>query len=131
MSSNIWNFLSDDDVEVFLRLYTLLYADDTIIFAASSSDLQSALNAVNLYCETWKLSVNTIKTKIVIFSRGKIKKYPQFYFGNGILEVVVNIVFNYNGNFHKAIDKQVKQAKSYLQFIVKNTCSKFTFGFIC
>ena len=89
----------------------MLYADDTIIFAASSSDLQSALNAVNLYCETWKLSVNTIKTKIVIFSRGKIKKYPQFYFGNGILEVVVNIVFNYNGNFHKAIDKQVKQAK--------------------
>ena len=39
MSLNIWNFLSNDDVEVFLRLYTLLYANDIICFAESSSDL--------------------------------------------------------------------------------------------
>ena len=86
------------------------------------------MNAVNLYCETWKLSVNTTKTKIVIFSRGEIKKYPHFYFGNDILEVVecnctyLGVVFNYNGNFHKAIDKQVKQAKRATYSLLSKIC---------
>ena len=57
----------NDDIEVFFKLYLLLYADDTVIFAESATELQSALNATYLYCETWKLSVNVAKTNIVIF----------------------------------------------------------------
>jgi hypothetical protein len=68
--------LSDDDVEMWLRLYVLLYADDTIILAESQSDLQNALNSLNCYCLTWDLSVNTNKTKIVIFSTGKLRQTP-------------------------------------------------------
>jgi hypothetical protein len=63
-------YLSDDDVTVYLRLYTLLYADDTIVLAESSQDLQKALNAVDKYWQDWKLTVNTTKTKVVIFSKG-------------------------------------------------------------
>ena len=61
--------LSSDDVEVFLKLFTLLYADDTIIL---DHELQSALEGVKQYCDAWNLKVNTGKTKVVIFSRGKI-----------------------------------------------------------
>ena len=87
-SSLIREHVSDEDVEVFLRLYVLLYADDPIILAESAEELQAILTAVHNYCELWKLSVNTSKTKIVNFSRGRVRKYPVFMFGNNPLEVV-------------------------------------------
>ena len=100
--------LSDDDVEMWLILYVLLYADDTIILAESSNDLQCALNSLKSYCSTWDLAVNTSKTKIVIFSKGKVRNKPTFYFGNDTIKVCDNytylgVIFNYNGNFKKAI----------------------------
>ena len=60
-------YLSDDDVEYFIKIFTLLYADDTIVLAESAEQLQLALNAVYSYCNEWSLTVNTDKTKIVIF----------------------------------------------------------------
>lgn len=108
--------LSDEDVEVFVRLYALLYADDTVIMAENEHDLQSALNATYDYCKQWQLTVNTAKTKIVVFSRGKIRNKPFILFGESLLEVVfeysyLGIVFNYDNSFKKAICKQVNQAK--------------------
>ena len=101
---------------MWLRLYVLLYAYDTIILAESSNDLQCALNSLKSYCSTWDLAVNTSKTKIVIFSKGKIRKKPTFYFGNDTIEVCddytyLGVIFNYNGNFKKAINKQVCKAR--------------------
>ena len=112
----IINNLSDNDVEMWLRLYVLLHADDTIILAASSDDLQRALRSLKSYCSTWDLAVNTSKTKIVIFSRGKVRSRPTFYFGNDTIDVCddcayLGVTFNYNGNFKKAINKQVCQAR--------------------
>ena len=43
------------DIEVYFKLYLLLYADDTVILAESQEQLQAALNAMYLYCHTWKL----------------------------------------------------------------------------
>ena len=101
---------------MWLRLYVLLYADDTIILAESSNDLQCALNSLKSYCATWDLAVNTSKTKIVIFSKGKVRNKPTFYFGNDTIEVCddytyLGVIFNYNGNFKKAINKQVCKAR--------------------
>jgi hypothetical protein len=42
----------NNDIEVYFKLYLLLYADDTVIFAETAAELQSALNAMYLYCET-------------------------------------------------------------------------------
>ena len=44
--SNI--LLSNNDTEVYFKLYILLYADDTVIVAESETDLQLALNAMFL-----------------------------------------------------------------------------------
>ena len=82
-------------------MYVLLYAGGTIIFTESSSDLQKALDAVHQYCENWKLTVNTDKTKIVIFSKCEMQNYPAFLFGHKIIQVVddyvyLGIKFNYN-----------------------------------
>ena len=115
LASEIYQHLSDEDVVHYLRLFTLLYADDTIVLAESAEELQKALNAVNLYCIQWNLTVNTSKTKIVIFSKKKVTDFPAFLFGHSTIEVVddytyLGIIFNYNGSFQKAINKQVEQS---------------------
>ena len=66
--SQTWPILlSNDDIEVYFKLYILLYADGTVIFAESAEELQAALNAMFLYCKSWDLEVNPSKTKITIF----------------------------------------------------------------
>ena len=40
--------LSDDDIEMYFKLYVLLYADGTVIFAENEQELQAALNAMFL-----------------------------------------------------------------------------------
>lgn len=68
--------LSNDDFEVYFKLYILLYVDDTVIFAESDRDLQATLNAMYLYCITWDIEVNPAKTKITIFSNRKTLQNP-------------------------------------------------------
>ena len=102
--------------DVYFKLFTLLYADDTIVLAQSESELQLALDALSQYCKKWFLHVNTSKTKVVVFSRGKIRKIPIFKFENDIVEVVDEYVylgttFNYNNKFRKAQVKQINQAR--------------------
>ena len=111
--------LSNDDVEIFLRIYVLLYADDTIVMAESPEELQLALDKVKEYCDTWKLQINVSKTKVVIFSRGKVRNVPNFKYGEECIEIVDDYVylgttFNYNGKMNKAINKQVTQARRAL-----------------
>merc|ERR1712055_732350 len=61
----------NDEFETFLKLYILLYTDDTIVMAENPRDLQEALNAVSYYCELWKLKINVNKTKIIRFEKRK------------------------------------------------------------
>ena len=58
-----------DDIVIYLKMYCLLYADDTILLAESTRDLQEALDTLDTYSNDWDLKVNSDKTKIVIFSR--------------------------------------------------------------
>jgi hypothetical protein len=103
-------------LETYLHLFVLLYADDTIVLGESPEELQQALSGLYDYCQQWHLDVNIDKTKIVMFSRGKIRKKPVFTFGEKEIEVQDSYVylgttFTYNGKFNNAIDKQVQQAK--------------------
>ena len=103
-------------IKFHLDLHTLLYADDTIILCASPQDLQKALNALSEYCKTWKLEVNKDKTKVVVFSKGKVRNVPKWTFGDGEIDTVDDYVylgttFNFNGSFTKAMTKQATQAK--------------------
>ena len=71
----------------------LLYADDLVIFSESPSGLQYCINALDTYCEKWKLNINTKKTKVMIFSKteSKVKKdiySNMFNFKDTALEIV-------------------------------------------
>ena len=116
----------ENELETFMKLYVLLllYADDTVVLAESASELQVAMNELNQYCQKWSLSINATKTKIIIFSNGKVRKYPLFYLGNDEIEVkddyvYLGVTFDYNGSFKKAIYKQITQARKALFVLIE------------
>ena len=115
----------DADVALYLKLYLLLYADDTIVLAESEAELQAALHAVQHYRHNWKLEINVDKTKIVVFSRGKIRNIPKFTYNNQRIEVAfefkyLGIVFSYNGTFHLCKKTPTPASrKSYVLIIKK------------
>ena len=105
-----------DELNVYLKIFCLLYADDTLVLAESADQLQKALDGLNIYCKRWALKVNIEKTKVIIFSRGKVRKFKSFNFGDLVIDVVDDYIylgttFNYNCKFDKAMAKQVLQAK--------------------
>ncbi len=109
-------------------MYLLLYADDTVIFAESPNDLQKALDSLQEYCSLNKLNVNTRKTKVLVFSKGKIRNIPSFNFNNNDLEVVFNynylgVTFNYNGKFRVA-QKNLYDKASRAMFGLIAKCRK-------
>lgn len=111
-----------------LKLYVLLYADDTVILAESHIELLSALNAMYLYCKTWKLEVNASKTKIAIFRKRSCKDIvnPVFTFNGEVIDIeddftYLGIVFMSNGSFCKNKSKLVNQGRKALYSILKKS----------
>ncbi len=103
-------------LDCYIKQYTLLYANDTILISDFPNDIQAILDALHIYCQKCKLKVNASKTKIVVFSKSLIRKPLTWKFGDKIIEVVsdylyLSIIYNFNGKFMKAINKQVLQVK--------------------
>ena len=78
-----------------MNLFVLLYADDTIVLAENEVQLQLAMNGMKDYCacDMWNLQINVSKTKVLVFSRGKIINKPEIYFGDQILDVVYSYTY--------------------------------------
>ena len=62
-----FKYVNENDIYLHLHIYTLLYADDTIIMAESEQDLHTALDAVFSFCKLWYEELNISKTKVMIF----------------------------------------------------------------
>ena len=120
--------LGNDEIEVFFKLYLLLYADNTVNLAESKDELQAALNAMYLYCKSWDLEVNPSKTKITIFSNRKFQHNYVFTYNNQVLDIDENfvylgIVFSYNGRYLKNNQGLVEQARKAMFSILKKSLS--------
>ena len=75
--------------------------------AENPNDLQASLNKIEKYCDTFDWHINVTKTKILFFSREKLRKHHIFNFGVHILDTVdgykyLSSVFNYNSNLEIA-----------------------------
>ena len=79
------DMFSIDDIYVFM----LLYADDAVVFAKSAESLQNILNNIQDYCDTWNLTINTSKTKVMVFEKGI--DIPSLYFILMVLNGSCNI----------------------------------------
>ena len=59
--------LDSDNLYIYLQLFVLLYADDTVIFGADETSFQKNLDMFYEYAKMWQLDINYDKTKIFIF----------------------------------------------------------------
>lgn len=47
------------DLNLYLSLFVLLYADDTILLSENPEEFQYLLNTFSEYCKNWHLKVNS------------------------------------------------------------------------
>ena len=82
----------------------LMFADDIILVSNSQQGLQNCLNKLHGYCTKWKLKVNIMKSKIIVFNKAGRSSNLVFKYGNSVLDCVRNykylgIDFSVSGNF--------------------------------
>ena len=119
----------DDKITEFLKLFVLLYADDTVLITESAKDLQHSLNVYEDYCNTWNLTVNTSKTKVLIFSSGRQVNF-NFTYKNETVDIVdeykyLGIMFGRSGSFLKAKAHLANQATRAMYSLLKKTKDLF------
>ena len=56
-----------------------MYADDLCLVGNSAKDLQLALHKLETYCDLNNLTVNTEKTKLLVFHKGRLPKFKVCY----------------------------------------------------
>jgi hypothetical protein len=111
---NITN-ICEESIQMYIKLFLILYADDTALMAESSDGLQKTLNCFEKYCDLWKLTMNTTKTKAVIFSKKKVRQNQSFKIKGQNIEIIdsycyLGMLLNYNGNFCTPRKKITEQA---------------------
>ena len=79
-----------------LKLWLILYADDSTLISANREGLQDSLECLYDYCTKWGLFVNVDITKVVVFRKGGVLSHNDFWFyGDTKLEIID--VINYLG----------------------------------
>ena len=89
---------------------------EQVFFARSPHALQSPFHDIERYCELSKLKINTTKTKIMIFERGRAT-YSDFFIYGTKLEIVSNfkylgLDFFKNGSWSRS-QKNIAKRASY------------------
>ena len=74
--------------DIYLKLFILLYADDTILCSDCPNDLQLQLDVFSDYCKQYKLKVNINKTKCMTFSKGRNPHNHTFRYNGENIENV-------------------------------------------
>ena len=82
-SDLVYDHLQDEDTITYLKIITFSMLMIQLF-------LLNSLNVLNEYCNIWDLKVNASKTKIIIFSRGKVKKLPVFTLNDDNIDIVDN-----------------------------------------
>ena len=88
-----------------------MYADDIVLLSTSPNGLQKKLDILQNYCNDWCLSVNTNKTKVLIFNKaGRLINKYDFMLNGVKLECVktykyLGIHFCASGSFTVAQDE--------------------------
>ena len=115
-----------EDTVLYIKLFAILYADDTIILAESQHEMQAALNGLNHYCKIWKLKINVLKTKVVIFANRQPKQLPVFHLGDLVVEVTsgytyLGVYMKYNGNMLPGIIRLKQQANRAMYSLLQRS----------
>ena len=125
----------ENEFNVYLRLFVLLYADDTILLSEKPTELQYQLDVFHQYCKTWHLKVNSSKSKIVIFGRHISTTNTVFKYNNEILELVnsfkyLGVTFSKSGSYNLNI-KELFDKSNRAMYGVIGKCRKHNLSIDC
>lgn len=96
--------IQEENFMIFIKLFVILYADDTILLSDNAKLFQETLNIFYEYCKNWKLNVNIEKTKIMIFGDHSRARTVSFSIAGAEIEIVksfkyLGVLFTNNGRF--------------------------------
>ncbi len=105
----------------------LLFADDLVLLSPTKEGLQQHLDLLHSFCQSWALSVNPKKTKIMIFQKrpSHQEQHHSFKLDNMLLEhrqnyTYLGININNTGNFNKAVNDLRHKARRAFYAIKRN-----------
>ena len=115
--------MSDDDLSTYIKIFVLLYTDDTVIFGTDEVSFQTNLNAFFEYSQIWKLDINFDKTKILVFGTRNDDRF-NFRLGKTTIAICndfkyLGVVFTKSRSFYKARKHNVDQARKALHLLYK------------
>ena len=115
--------LDSDNLYIYLQLFVLLYADDTVIFGADETSFQKNLDVFYEYAKMWQLDINYDKTKILIFGTRNDDHF-DFKMGNNKISVCkefkyLGVVFTKSRSFCKAKKHNYDKAKKAMRLLYK------------
>ena len=71
-----------------LKIFILLFADDTVLIFYTPEGLQNLINQLHRYCCKWGITVNTEKTVVMVFKQGNRPEELDIYYNGKRLNVV-------------------------------------------
>ena len=108
-----------------------------VIFSDSPNGLQNGITALHGYCTKWKLKLNTEKSKVIVFKKGRPNVSTEWYFGPHKLSVAnkityLGIVFTSNVSVNRAQTTLAEQASKAVFSLYKkiSTYSNLTPDFM-
>ena len=116
-----------------LNLFLIMYADDMVLLAEIAG-LRTLLNSLSKYTHKWDLTLNTNKSKVVVFrNSGKLRDNEKWYYNGCQLESVnefndLGILFFYNGKFSRTQKKRAAEQGRKALFSILNVCNKNYFN---
>ena len=109
--------------EILLRI--LLYADDLVLLAESTSDLQKILDILNQFCIHNEMVVNIKKSEVVIFNRQFMKgKTPRLHYNGVDLDVksmfiYLGILFEDDNGIKKVAERCLSKGRAALYALAR------------
>jgi len=101
--------INSNDLDVYLKLIVLLYADDTVVFASSEETMLQSLELFANFCDKWKLDINYDKTKVLVFG-DRVNSKRNIILRNNRIEVLNE--FKYLGVILNKIRKFTSMKKT-------------------
>ncbi|XP_043477484.1 uncharacterized protein LOC122508276 [Leptopilina heterotoma] len=122
----------NDIKPIFKHSLFLLYADDLKCFIKTklptfqedSSDLQSDLRSLQVWCNDNHLSINTNKSYVMSFTKGRVNLFDYILDGIVLVRVTrvrdLGVSFTNDFSFNERITETVSKATKSLGFIMRN-----------
>ncbi|XP_054621698.1 uncharacterized protein vopp1b isoform X1 [Dunckerocampus dactyliophorus] len=109
------------------RIESLLFADDVVLLASSSRELQLSLDWFAAECEAAGMRISTSKSKSMVLARKRVECHLQV--GDEILPQVeefryLGVLFTSEGRMEREIDKRIGAASAVMQTLHRSVVVK-------